>query len=132
MLIASRSVLNWTVRPQASRLGGREYCLGEDLEPYDSAELDPDSDSDPDEIKPQHPITDCHGSKGRHLWRNSHATSLLVVLTCAWHGAYAVLLVERLEEKSPAVTGRKGNANKARAGSRNGPSGGSMRQNPCT
>jgi hypothetical protein len=34
--------------------------------------------------------------------------------------------------KTPAVTGRKGNANKARAGTRNGPSGGSMRQNPCT
>jgi len=52
--------------------------------------------------------------------------------TCAWHDADADLLAERLEVKSPAVTGRKGNANKARAGFRNGPSGGSMRQNPCT
>ena len=33
--------------------------------------------------------------------------------------------------KMPAVTGRKGDVNKARAVSRNGVSGGSMRQNPC-
>ena len=37
-----------------------------------------------------------------------------VVMTCAWHDADAVLLAERLEVKSPAVTGRKGNANRAR------------------
>jgi len=43
------------------------------------------------------------------------------LLTCAWQDADAVLLTERLEVKSPAVTGRKGNANKARAGSRNEP-----------
>jgi len=35
--------------------------------------------------------------------------------TCAWHDADAVLLAERLEVKSPAVTGRKGNADKVRA-----------------
>ena len=34
--------------------------------------------------------------------------------------------------KTPTVTGRKGNADKARAVSRNGASGGSMRQNLCT
>ena len=34
--------------------------------------------------------------------------------------------------KMPGVTGRKGNANKARAVSRNGASEGSMRQNLCT
>ena len=34
---------------------------------------------------------------------------------CAWHDADAVLLAERPEVKLPAVTGRKGNANKARA-----------------
>jgi hypothetical protein len=51
---------------------------------------------------------------------------------CAWHDADAGLLVERLEVKPPAVTGRKGNTNKARAVPRNGLSGGSMRQNPCT
>ena len=63
-----------------SRLGGREYCVGgEDTELYDSDELDPDSDFD--EIKPQHSISDYHGSKDRHLWRNTYATSLLVVLT---------------------------------------------------
>ncbi len=56
---------------------------GEDTELYDSDELDPDPDSDfdRDEIKPQHSISDYHGSKDRHLWRNTYATSLLVVLT---------------------------------------------------
>jgi hypothetical protein len=54
------------------------------------------------------------------------------VMTCAWHDADADFLAERLEVKLPAVTGRKGNANKARAVSRDGASGGSMRQNPCT
>jgi hypothetical protein len=34
--------------------------------------------------------------------------------------------------KTSAVTGRKDNADKARAVSRNGLSEGSMRQNPCT
>ncbi|MGM0383284.1 MAG: hypothetical protein ACQEQO_07335 [Thermodesulfobacteriota bacterium] len=58
------------------------------------------------------------------LWEGS--------FTCAWHEADADLLAERLEVKSSAVTGRKGNADKARADSRHGPSGGSMRQNPCT
>jgi hypothetical protein len=51
---------------------------------------------------------------------------------CPGHDADAVLLAERLEVKSPAVTGRKGKADKSRADSSNGPSGGSMRQNPCT
>ncbi len=37
---------------------------------------------------------------------------------CAWHDADAVLLAEKLELKSPAVTGRKGNA--LRAGGRQG------------
>jgi len=35
-------------------------------------------------------------------------------------------------KKTPTVTGRKGNANKARAVPGNGASEGSMRQNPCT
>ncbi len=54
-----------------------------DTELYDSDELDPDldPDSDFDEIKPQHAISDYHGSKDRHLWRNIYATSLLVVLS---------------------------------------------------
>ena len=51
-----------------------------------------------------------------------------VVRTCAWHEADAVVLAGRLEVKSPAVAGRKGNANKARAGSRNGPSGACLLQ----
>ena len=61
-----------------------------------------------------------------------------LIFTCAWHDADAVLLAERLEVKSPAVTGRKGNANKAMAGSKMGRlelaccKRGSMRQNPCT
>jgi len=38
-----------------------------------------------------------------------------VVMTCAWHDADAVLLAEGLEVKSLAVTGRKSNADKARA-----------------
>ena len=54
------------------------------------------------------------------------------IFTCAWHDAQSELPVLAGSHKTPAVTGRKGNANKARAGSRNGPSGGSMRQNPCT
>jgi hypothetical protein len=53
-------------------------------------------------------------------------------LTCAWHDALTDLLVETPEEKTPAVTGRKDNADKARAVPRNGASEGSMRQNPCT
>ena len=58
--------------------------------------------------------------------------------TCAWHDAVAELLANEVGSKpaetgeTPAVTGRKGNANKARAVSRNGASGGSMRQNLCT
>jgi len=57
---------------------------------------------------------------------------------CAWHDADAELLTIGSEVnppdagETPAVTGRKGNANKARAVSRNGASEGSMRQNPCT
>jgi len=51
---------------------------------------------------------------------------------CAWHGAQSELLAVAGSYKTSAVTGRKGNANKARAVSRNGASGGSMRQNPCT
>jgi hypothetical protein len=50
---------------------------------------------------------------------------------CAWHDALADLLVEA-GSKTPAVTGRKGNADKARAFPEDGMSGGSMRQNPCT
>ncbi|MCD4764580.1 MAG: hypothetical protein K8R28_11240 [Desulfobacterales bacterium] len=53
-------------------------------------------------------------------------------LTCAWHGVLTELPVATGSHKMSAVTGRKGNANKARAVSRNGASGGSMRQNPCT
>jgi len=34
---------------------------------------------------------------------------------CAWHGALAELLAQAGSHKTPAVTGRKGNANKARA-----------------
>jgi hypothetical protein len=36
-------------------------------------------------------------------------------VTCAWHGALAELLAIAGSHKTPAVTGRKGNANKARA-----------------
>ena len=36
-------------------------------------------------------------------------------MTCAWHDTDAVLLAKMLEVKSPAVTGRKSNADKARA-----------------
>jgi hypothetical protein len=61
-----------------------------------------------------------------------NTTSLLVVFMCAWHGALAELLAEAGSHKTPAVTGRKGNANKARAAARNGASEGSMRQNLCT
>jgi hypothetical protein len=50
---------------------------------------------------------------------------------CAWHGALAELLAIAGSHKTPAVTGRKGNADKARAVSRNGASEGSMRQNLC-
>jgi len=53
-------------------------------------------------------------------------------LMCAWHGALTELLVQAGSHKTPAVTGRKGHGNKARAVSRNGASEGSMRQNPCT
>ena len=53
-------------------------------------------------------------------------------LMCAWHGALTELLAQAGSHKMPAVTGRKGHANKARAVSRNGTSEGSMRQNPCT
>ena len=51
---------------------------------------------------------------------------------CAWHDALTELPAVAGSHKMPAVTGRKGHANKARAASRNGASGGSMRQNPCT
>ena len=34
---------------------------------------------------------------------------------CAWHDALAELPAQRLEGKTPTVTGRKGHANKARA-----------------
>jgi hypothetical protein len=51
---------------------------------------------------------------------------------CAWHGALAELLAIAGSHKTPAVTGRKGNADKARAVSRNGASEGSMRQDLCT
>ena len=39
-----------------SRLGGRGYCIQESPEPYGNSALDPDPDSDfdPDEIKPQY------------------------------------------------------------------------------
>ncbi|MCP5007054.1 MAG: hypothetical protein GY941_24385, partial [Planctomycetes bacterium] len=52
--------------------------------------------------------------------------------TCAWHDALTELLAVAGSHKTPAVTGRKGHANKARAVSRNGTSEGSMRQNLCT
>ena len=52
--------------------------------------------------------------------------------TCAWHDALTELPVLTGSHKTPTVTGRKGNANKARAVSRNGASEGSMRQNLCT
>jgi hypothetical protein len=54
-----------------------------------------------------------------------------LVHPCAWHGALAELLAIAGSHKTPAVTGRKGNADKARAVSRNGASEGSMRQNLC-
>ena len=38
-----------------------------------------------------------------------------VVMTCAWHDALAVKLSGNAKKTHPAVTGRKGNANKARA-----------------
>jgi hypothetical protein len=49
---------------------------------------------------------------------------------CAWHGALTELLAQDGSHKTPAVTGRKGHANKARAVSRNGASEGSMRAEP--
>ena len=36
-------------------------------------------------------------------------------ISCARHGALLLLVEARRETKTPAVTGRKGNANKARA-----------------
>ena len=54
------------------------------------------------------------------------------VESCAWHGVLTELPAQAGSHKIPAVTGRKGHADKARAVSRNGASEGSMRQNPCT
>ena len=72
------------------------------------------------------PLLDSRASSSHRLCR--------WYLTCAWHGALPDCW--RYTRKKityiPAVTGRKGNVNKARARSSNGRSEGSVRQNPCT
>ena len=58
--------------------------------------------------------------------------TIFPVFACAWHGAFTELPALAGRHKPPAVTERKGHANKARAVFSNGASEGSMRQNPCT
>ena len=71
--------------------------------------------------------------------RTTTVNSLLIprglatgIFMCAWHDAQAAVSDESRETEWSAVTGRKDDANKARASSEMGVSGGSMRQNPCT